>query len=287
MKAALSQTAFCGAVHKHGNYNNRLLADLDCNGWPQTGRNKALTLLRAARSYPPLWGYSTFLSLSNTASKATATDIMRSSSALVNTIYGRWWHPLDEKPGGGAKIKSSLPWVGDYEDGLGNKITMMAYANPVDRKDPLKRSDGYGIARFNKKTSQTTFECWPRFSDVSKGDSEQFEGWLPITIDMARMTAANPPATSRKSNSPQKTPLSNSPTQSPASSSTATAPAAKPSAPLSSLVASTPSRPALIKLTKCCSRMQPPSNPAAEAIIKLSCQIRGQVSGIHIPGRSH
>ena len=46
MKAALSQTAFCGAVHLHGSTENRLLADLDCNGWPQTGRNKALAALR-------------------------------------------------------------------------------------------------------------------------------------------------------------------------------------------------------------------------------------------------
>ncbi len=36
MKAVLSQTAFCGAVHMHGGRNDRLLADLDCNGWPQT-----------------------------------------------------------------------------------------------------------------------------------------------------------------------------------------------------------------------------------------------------------
>ena len=48
MKAALSQTAFCGAVHIHGGPNNRLLADLDSNAWPQTGRNKAIKELRKA-----------------------------------------------------------------------------------------------------------------------------------------------------------------------------------------------------------------------------------------------
>lgn len=32
MKVALSQTAFRGAVHLHGSTENRLLADLDCNG---------------------------------------------------------------------------------------------------------------------------------------------------------------------------------------------------------------------------------------------------------------
>jgi hypothetical protein len=50
MKAVFSQTAFCGAVHLHGDPNNRLLADLDCNGWPQTGRNRALEEIRRARA---------------------------------------------------------------------------------------------------------------------------------------------------------------------------------------------------------------------------------------------
>ena len=40
MKGVLSQTAFCGAVHMHGGPKSRLLADLDCNGWPQTPRKK-------------------------------------------------------------------------------------------------------------------------------------------------------------------------------------------------------------------------------------------------------
>ena len=48
MKAVLSQTAFCGAVHLHGRKAERLLADLDSNAWPQTGRNKALTEIRRA-----------------------------------------------------------------------------------------------------------------------------------------------------------------------------------------------------------------------------------------------
>ena len=99
-----------------------------------------------------------------------------------NTIYGRWWHPLDEKAGPNPVPNSPLPWTGDFKDGLGNKISMMAYANPEDRSDEKKRADGYGLARFNKKTRQITFECWPRFCDVSQGDKAQFAGW-PITVD--------------------------------------------------------------------------------------------------------
>ena len=53
------------------------------------------------------------------------------SPALVNTIYGRWWHPLDESAGANPVPGSPLPWTGDFLDGLGNRISMMAYANPT------------------------------------------------------------------------------------------------------------------------------------------------------------
>jgi hypothetical protein len=105
------------------------------------------------------------------------------SPALVNTIYGRWWHPLTEKPGPNPVPNSPLPWTGDFLDGLGNHISMMAYANPQDINDEKQRGDGYGIVRFNKKERTITFECWPRFSDARQGDRAQFLGW-PITIAM-------------------------------------------------------------------------------------------------------
>jgi hypothetical protein len=91
-------------------------------------------------------------------------------------VYGRWWHPKDDRAGANPVPRSPLPWTGDYLDGLGNKIFMMAYANADDLSDERKRADGYGLVRFNKRTGQLTFECWPRFSA-----GEQFAGW-PITV---------------------------------------------------------------------------------------------------------
>ena len=105
------------------------------------------------------------------------------SPALVNTIYGRWWHPMDEKPGSNAGPGSTLPWTGDYRDGLGNKITMLAYANPPNIRNERQRGDGYALARFNKRTRRITFECWPRFADARDGNEAQFPGW-PMTVKM-------------------------------------------------------------------------------------------------------
>ncbi|MBM4199089.1 MAG: hypothetical protein FJ198_05270 [Gammaproteobacteria bacterium] len=57
----------------------------------------------------------------------------------------------------------------------------MAYANPADIADEKRRGDGYGIVRFQKRSDEVTFECWPRFSHATEGRSAQFSGW-PITI---------------------------------------------------------------------------------------------------------
>ncbi len=183
MKAVLSQTAFCGAVHMHGGRNARLLADLDCNGWPQTPRNRALDEIRRAWAVHLCGDQHLAVVVKNGIREFGDGPYAFTSPALVNTIYGRWWHPLDEKPGPNPVADSPLPWTGDLHDGLGNKLSMMAYANPEDVTDEKQRADGYGIARFNKTKRSITFECWPRFSDAKQGDKAQFPGW-PITVAM-------------------------------------------------------------------------------------------------------
>ena len=185
MKAALSATAFCGAVHIHGNPNSRLLADLDSNAWPQKGRNKALHELRKAMATHLCGDQHLGVVVQHGIESHRDGPFAFTSPAIVNTIYGRWWKPEDEKPGPRPIPNSPLPWTGDFEDGLGNKITMHAYANPEDRSNELKRADGFGVARFNKKDRSVTFECWPRFSKVSDGDQAQFAGW-PVTFKAAQ-----------------------------------------------------------------------------------------------------
>ena len=183
MKAVLSATAFCGAVHMHGGRDQRLLADLDCNGWPQTPRNRALEEIRRAWAVHLCGDQHLAVVAKNGISEFGDGPYGFTSPALVNTIYGRWWHPLDEKPGPNPVPGSPLPWTGDFLDGLGNKMSIMAYANPGDIQDEKQRADGYGLARFHKKTRQITFECWPRFSAAQGGEKAQFPGW-PITVAM-------------------------------------------------------------------------------------------------------
>lgn len=191
MKAVLSQTAFCGAVHLHGTMDNRLLADLDCNGWPQTGRNKALTEIRRAMATHLCGDQHLAVIVKHGIEEFGDGPFAFTNPAIVNNYYRRWWWPEDELPGRGPAIPNDLPWTGQYMDGLYNRITMFAYANPYMSEEELELETGkkksfgagYGLIRFNKTTRDITFECWPRYADLSEGDDAQYPGW-PFTFSM-------------------------------------------------------------------------------------------------------
>jgi 3',5'-cyclic AMP phosphodiesterase CpdA len=183
MKCVLSQTAFCGAVHLHGSPDNRLLADLDCNGWPQSGRRAALREIRRAWA-PHLCGDQHLaVVLQHGIDRFGDGPFAFTSPAIVNTIYGRWWHPADEQAGPNPVPGSPLPWTGEYLDGLGNPMSIKAYANPQDVQDERQRADGYGLVRFRRVDGRIRMECWPRFSRAADGDAAQFPGW-PVSITM-------------------------------------------------------------------------------------------------------
>ncbi len=178
MKAVLSQTGFSGAAHRHGQFENYLHADLDCNGWPQTGRKKALQAIKDAGAVHLAGDQHLATLVQHGIDEFGDGPFAFVAPAIVNNYYKRWWHPLDEKPGKNKDPKNPLPFTGNYVDGLGNKITMHAYANI---EGPEKLRDGFGIIRFNKKEKSVTFESWDRFTDVTKPGAKQMPGW-PRTI---------------------------------------------------------------------------------------------------------
>ncbi|MCF8379210.1 MAG: hypothetical protein K9H49_06515 [Bacteroidales bacterium] len=185
MKAVLSQTVFANAAHIH--YGSRLIADMDSNGWPQTGRNKALEEIR--KSYSFMIGGDQHLAtvIHHGVENWDDAGFSFCVPSIVN-YYPREWRPLTASL---EPISKELEHTGKYYDGFHNKITMYAYANPDENNTlyPKWRDDGfwgklaagYGIIRFNKTNRTITMECWPRGVDVTKTDPKQFPGW-PITI---------------------------------------------------------------------------------------------------------
>ena len=180
MKAVLSQTIFCGGAHLHGRRDNRILADLDSNGWPQTGRNKALSEIRKAFA----------LHIAGDQHLGTIfhhgiddwDDAMYSFCVpSIANLYLRWWLPLEP----GKNRAPGMPeYAGQFADGFGNKLTVWAVANPSPEENHDKlttRAAGFGVVRFNKPKRTMTIECWPRNADVTDPETKQYPGW-PKTI---------------------------------------------------------------------------------------------------------
>ena len=175
MKAVLSATGFCGGAHLHGKQNNRLHADLDSNGWPQQGRDKALELIKKAGAIHIAGDQHLPTLIKHGITEFDDGPWAFVVPAIVNDYYSRWWWPEDEKPGKNAN--DLLPWTGQYLDGFNNKITMHAYANP----DSDSNGSGFGLIRFDTTSNEVTFECWPRNIDVTNKDAKQFLGW-PLKV---------------------------------------------------------------------------------------------------------
>jgi len=181
MKVALSATIFCGGAHIHGGANGRLKADMDSNGWPQSGRNRALSALRKGFAFHYA-GDQHLATIFQHGIDEHRDSIYSFCVPSIANLYLRWWDPL--KPG-----KNQQPgdprYTGDLMDGFNNKVTNFAAANPQFKPvggDRLStRSAGFGIVRLNTKKRAITMECWPRNVDITSPEAKQYPGW-PLTI---------------------------------------------------------------------------------------------------------
>lgn len=185
MKAALSQTIFCNLqISSRPPTTGELDKDLDSNGWPQSGRRAALRELRRGFMIH-LAGDQHLASALHHGIDEFGDACFSQCSPAISNLYPRFWNPdyppVNPKPG----LK---PFMGDYEDGFHNKITVYAVANPVNDPKPgqfpepmelHRKAPGYNIVRFNKAARTITLETWPRYVDPKTG--KQYEGW-PITI---------------------------------------------------------------------------------------------------------
>lgn len=186
MKCVLSQTVFAQTCNYSGQHEKPLFADFDCNGWPQTGRNRALSVIR--KSFACLVAGDQHLAtvVQHGVDEWNDSGFSFASPAIAN-FWLRWWDP---KTPGRNHRPGEPKYTGEYLDGFHNKMTVHAAANPTDEDraaegDKLStRAAGVGVIRFNKPARTITFECWPRHVDMTGPASAQYPGW-PITIDQA------------------------------------------------------------------------------------------------------
>lgn len=184
MKVLLSQTVFANAATHHGGRLDYLLADLDSNGWPQTGRNKALDAARRGFAFH-LCGDQHLATLIHHGIEDWGDAVWSLAVPSVCNFYMRAWKPKSK----GMPLGEDMPeYTGKYRDGFGNRISVWAATNPGDvSHDPAWLHDkkpGFGLLRLNKDKLQIKIDCWPRWADPTGPDTHQFKGW-PKTIDMA------------------------------------------------------------------------------------------------------
>ena len=112
MKAVLSQTIFCGGAHIHGKLGGRLHADMDSNGWPQTGRNKAIAEIR--RCFAIHIAGDQHLGTIFHHGIDEWNDAMYSFCVpSIANLYLRWWAPLEP----GKNRKEGMPeYTGEHLD---------------------------------------------------------------------------------------------------------------------------------------------------------------------------
>jgi hypothetical protein len=182
MKVALSQTIFCGGAHIHGKVGGRLHADLDSNGWPQTGRNKAIDALRKCFAVHYA-GDQHLATIFHHGIDEFRDGCFSFCVPSIANLYLRWWKPLEP---GENREPGAPEYTGDHLDGFHNKVTCYAAANPDEMPasgDKLTtRAAGFCVLRMNKATRKITIECFPRNVDVSEPATKQYLGW-PKTID--------------------------------------------------------------------------------------------------------
>lgn len=201
LKVLLSQTLFCNLATLPNEANNdsvvptmripeadeviktdKIVADADSNGWPQTPRNNALRVIRK--------GFAVHLAGDQHLASTVQYGIDEHgdgpfaicSPAIACCWPRRWWPPAP----GENRLPGAPEYTGEFLDAFGNRITVHAVANPrQSRQEPkamYERVPGYSIVRLDKKTRKITFENWPRGVDPAVDGAKPWSDW-PVTCD--------------------------------------------------------------------------------------------------------
>ena len=200
MKVVLSQTIFANVAtlprtaksdgvvpglktFAPGEYapDDKRVADTDSNGWPQSGRNRALREMRRGFAFHIAGDQHLGSFIRYGVDDWDDAGFALCVPSIANAFPRRWFPP---KPGLDRK-EGARRYTGQFLDGFGNHMTVHAVSNPiVSGHEPAALHDrvpGYGIVRLNRKTRDIVVECWPRWSNPGESGAEQYPGW-PFTI---------------------------------------------------------------------------------------------------------
>ncbi|QDU38455.1 hypothetical protein Mal4_27820 [Maioricimonas rarisocia] len=192
MKIAVSQTIFANMATHHGGRLDRLIADLDSNGWPQTGRNKAVDALRRGFVFH-IGGDQHLATIVHHGIDDHGDAMWSFCVPSVANFYPRAWAPGDE---GEYTNPPPSEYTGRHRDGFNHPVIVYAATNPGDDMGHEPKAlhngmPGYGIVKLNKTQRTIRMECWPRFANPADPQAKPYEGW-PRTISQFDNYARTP-----------------------------------------------------------------------------------------------
>ncbi len=186
MKVLLSQTVFANVATHHGGLEEYLYGDLDSGGWPKSGRDKAIKIMRQIGAFhingdqhvPSLVQYG--LSEYRDAGWSYCTP-------AIAVMYLRWFLPDELGVSVLDRPEHNYPNTGKYTDAFGNKNYVYAIGNPgkitVDKDSRYThaqiRSSGFGFVTFDQNTRDIKIDAWRFIADVDDPNPirDQFPGW--------------------------------------------------------------------------------------------------------------
>ena len=191
-KICLTQTVFACV---HTDAQGRPSRDPDSNGYPRAGRDRAVRLLREANALV-LSGDQHLATLVRHGIDTFDDGPVQFSGPAGGSQWQRWFEPATPLP----NARPGVPDTGDFVDAWGNKVRMLACANPKvthayyaehrqgrqgkNLGDRRLKSEGYGLVRVDKKRRTFVLDCWPHDADPTAPGARQFAGW-PFTVAFA------------------------------------------------------------------------------------------------------
>ncbi|MCB1019665.1 MAG: alkaline phosphatase D family protein, partial [Acidobacteria bacterium] len=157
-RVVLSQTIFCKATTHAGGELRRSVIDLDCGGWPQKGRRRALEILKAAPDVVMLHGDQHLGILARQGLDEWEDAALAFMVPGTSNGFPRAWRPEADK------------WTGRFLDGLGNRMTILGYANPEPGSNTKEgqaglnaeevaqiKGSGHGVVVLRREGRKATF----------------------------------------------------------------------------------------------------------------------------------
>ena len=188
MKLFLSQTLFANAATHHGRHDAYLEADLDSCGWPQSGRNRAIAVIRKGFALH-VCGDQHLTTLIHHGIETQRDGFWSFCTPAIAVGYQRWWRPDEMGRPHTHRPAHGLPDTGEYIDGFGNRIFVQAVGNPEGSRDPNRyaqaqlRASGFALVRIDRKARTYACEAYRFLADPEEdGPDAQFPGF-PFVIE--------------------------------------------------------------------------------------------------------